>query len=357
MRVSIFVPSVGRIAGGPLVMYEHANHLARRGHEVHLAHMLIYSPSPRQPLIENVSWFDFEDGIIHHCRSYPDVPVSAAEIGFEPWGSDVMIGQTDLFPGRGLPSFFLQGRFATGGFEQLRTVDGPIACVSNHLVDVCLDQGVDPHRVFHVPNAVDHSIMRLGWGADRRGRSIAFQVHPFPMKGTPMALRAIGAAREKVPDLTAIAFGERPATPLPDWIEFVESPDQHALASEVFGRARAFLCTSEFEGFGLTSVEAMACGAALVTVDTKGSRDFAVDRRTALVSPVEDLESLVDNIVAVLTDDELHRDISEAGTTRVADLTWDRSGSLLEEMLLSYVANPVEYRLSSGPANEERPAW
>lgn len=330
-------------------MYQHANELARRGHEVHVGHMFIYSPSPRLPLIDNASWFDFDESIHHHCWSHPDYPASVTEVDFERWESEVMVGQPELLPNHGLPSFLLQGRFAAVGFERLRSIDGPIACVSEHLVDVCLDQGVAPHRVHHVPNAVDHSVMKPGMEPERRGRTVAFQVHPFPMKGTPMALEALRAVRRRVPDLRGIAFGEVPHAPLPDWISFVERPDHATLASEVFGRVRAFLCASEFEGFGLTSVESMACGAGLVTVDTMGSRDFASHGQTALVSAPDDLDSFVDNLVAILTDDDLHGAISDAGIKRAADFTWERSGSLMEEMLLAYLAEPDRYRLPAGP--------
>lgn len=46
----------------------------------------------------------------------------------------------------------------------------------------------------------------------------------------------------------------------------------------------------------------MACGCAVVTLDTGGSRDFARDGVTALVAEQGDLDGLAANLVAVLRD-------------------------------------------------------
>lgn len=346
MKVSIFVPSTGAVAGGVYVMYQYANLLARRGHEVHVGHMLIYSPSPRQPLDSNADWFDFDAGIHHHWWSHPDFPRSADEVSFGSWDSDVMIGQTDFFPGYGLPSFVLQGRFAAEGFERLRSIEGPIACVSKYMVEVCAEQGVAPHRTHYLPNAVHPAaaVERGGVGGEHRGLTVGFQYHPLSIKGTPRILEALRLARQRVSGLRAIGFGQAAPDDLPDWIDFVRSPDQARLAEEVYRRARVFVCASDFEAFGLTSLEAMACGSALVTTDTMGSRDFAFHGETAMVSEVGDDEMLARNLVDVLTDDQLHRSLTTNGRAKAVMFNWDRTGDALERMLLEYLEAPDRYR-------------
>jgi glycosyltransferase involved in cell wall biosynthesis len=67
------------------------------------------------------------------------------------------------------------------------------------------------------------------------------------------------------------------------------------------------------EGFGLTGAEAIACGAALATTDTKGSRDYALHESTALVSPPRDPEALAHNVLRLLDDLDLRRRLVATG--------------------------------------------
>ena len=61
-----------------------------------------------------------------------------------------------------------------------------------------------------------------------------------------------------------------------------------------------YLCPSWDEGLGMPSMEAMACGSALVTYDNGGSRDYAHDGETALVAPRRDLPALVGALGRIL---------------------------------------------------------
>ena len=81
----------------------------------------------------------------------------------------------------------------------------------------------------------------------------------------------------------------------------------------------------------------MACGAALVTTDTGGSRDFARHDESALVYEPGDVEGLANGVEKVLVDDELWSRLSAAGVEVAAEFSWERSESLLEATLLEQV--------------------
>ena len=86
---------------------------------------------------------------------------------------------------------------------------------------------------------------------------------------------------ERRPDVEIVGFGARsPDQPLPDWITYHQAPEQSTLVDDLYNGSRIFLCTSTVEGFGLPALEAMACGAALVTTDNGGADDYAVDAVT-----------------------------------------------------------------------------
>ena len=111
----------------------------------------------------------------------------------------------------------------------------------------------------------------------------------------------------------------------------------------MYNGSAIYLCSSLREGFGLTSIEAMSGGAALVTTDNGGSDDYAVPGRTALVSPSSDVDALVANMRSLLQDDPRRIEIATAGCEYVKQFTWDHSAGELESFLERYVADPAEF--------------
>ena len=115
------------------------------------------------------------------------------------------------------------------------------------------------------------------------------------------------------------------------------------LVEELYNAARIFLWTSEVEGFGLPPLEAMACGAALVTTDNGGSRDYAIPAETALVASYPDTDGLVAAVLRLLDDDAERIRLATAGNALARTFTWERSGEKLEAFLEEYLANPTAH--------------
>jgi glycosyltransferase involved in cell wall biosynthesis len=67
---------------------------------------------------------------------------------------------------------------------------------------------------------------------------------------------------------------------------------------EAYHRARVAVCPSRFEGFGLTPIEALACGTPVVASDIPPHREFCRD--SAVYFPPDDEEALVAAITVAL---------------------------------------------------------
>jgi glycosyltransferase involved in cell wall biosynthesis len=109
----------------------------------------------------------------------------------------------------------------------------------------------------------------------------------------------------------------------------------------VYGRAQVFLQPARREGFGLTPVEAMASGCALVTTDHGGSRDYAFEGRTARLVPFDDPVATADAIEALLDDAGQRDALAAAGRTVTEQFDWDRAAEILEGHLERYLADPA----------------
>lgn len=107
---------------------------------------------------------------------------------------------------------------------------------------------------------------------------------------------------------------------------------------DLMRRAWATVQPSPKEGWGITNIEAAACGTPTVASDSPGLRESVVHGRTGLLYPHGDIEKLADAL------DRLARDRAEverlgAGALAFAQgFTWDRAAELTEAHLAEVAA-------------------
>ena len=84
------------------------------------------------------------------------------------------------------------------------------------------------------------------------------------------------------------------------------------------------MCTSVKEGFGLPGLEAMACGCALVTTDFDGAKEYAVNNKNALVSPIKDVDAMYQNVIKLFEDENLRFKIAQGGLrAKLRNVLWN----------------------------------
>ena len=168
--------------------------------------------------------------------------------------------------------------------------------------------------------------------------------HDYAWKGVAEGMEVARRARTKVPSLHLVGFGVRPARPGVRYDEFHENPPQEALAA-LYSGVDIYLCPSWDEGLGMPSMEAMACGAALVTFDNGGSRDYARDGDTAFVAPRRDVDGLVDRLVIAAEDATRRERIAAAGSSFVRSaFSWDTAVSRMEALFERWRATSLPSR-------------
>jgi glycosyltransferase involved in cell wall biosynthesis len=338
--VTFACPSAPHPIGGVVALYEFANGLARRGHQVHLVHAPFFRN--RIDSLDDLGWFAFEPTIEHHLHGQAGEPFPPADICFGTTGD----------PDHGLPVVLVQGvEMLHLGVERegFRT-PGLKVCIARWLVDVGSRFGVPPERFEVVHMGIDQDRFRLTRPIEDRPPRVGILHSDHEAKGWDVGLAALEAVHEQFPDLEVLAFGtSEPRTPLPPWMSFTLAPDRDDLVHEIYNRCRVFVQSSWYEGYGFTAVEAMACGAALATTDNGGSRDYADPGVTALVSPPGDVAGLAGHIVSLLTDEALARRLAVAGRNLAAGLSWDKAAADLEACLERYLADPAPYLVPAGP--------
>ncbi len=149
--------------GAYLVMYEYANHLSRRGHDV-----TIVNHFPNEQAMDKQGvraglwrtmlpyWFDFDPKVrMVNCtvRSPADLP-----------DGDVLINGVFLFsggPGAGVNIALLQGlgfRVPDDDNRWIVRLEAGLVAVSRLIYDRALALGVNAGDIAWIPNAIDHNV-------------------------------------------------------------------------------------------------------------------------------------------------------------------------------------------------------
>jgi glycosyltransferase involved in cell wall biosynthesis len=354
MKITFLLPgpSFGPV-GGFKVVYEFANRLALRGHDVAVAHPV--KPSPRLDRRQRLAARYGQARTVLTGRLRPNwhamertvrmlAPVDASPHRLP--DADALIAtawQTapwvaDAPPAKGRKYYLLQ-HYETwrDGTEDVvaETWRLPLhkLVIAEWLEDIAHAMG-QAERTSRISIGVDVEDFGLDVPLDARdAATVGMLWHRESYKGTADGLAALEAARQHIAGLRCLAFGVMPRPEdLPAWIEYQQAPSRPALRA-LYNRCSAFLQPSRSEGWGLPAAEAMLCGCALVTTDNGGSREYALHDETALVVPVGSAADMARCLTSVMLDADLRRRLAEAGRRRVEGITWERAADRLEAVL------------------------
>lgn len=99
----------------------------------------------------------------------------------------------------------------------------------------------------------------------------------------------------------------------------ISSPEDLA---ELYNSHQIFLETSEFQGFGRTTLEAMACGCSCLITDQGGVSEYARNLENCLTSPADDAEAFAEKLLHLCADSPLRQRLADRAkqTARSFDL-------------------------------------
>ncbi|UCE45126.1 MAG: glycosyltransferase [Methanobacteriota archaeon] len=107
-----------------------------------------------------------------------------------------------------------------------------------------------------------------------------------------------------------------------DAIEFHESISQHDLV-RLYADADVVVLPSRDEGWGLSLMEAMACGLPIVASRVGGVPELVRDGQDGLLVESGDVVGLGHAIARLLSDPEMRRRMGSSGRKRVEGFSWD----------------------------------
>ncbi|HYC55610.1 MAG TPA: glycosyltransferase family 4 protein [Candidatus Binatia bacterium] len=230
----------------------------------------------------------------------------------------------EMFVGRPIERAVLQ--FLPPRFEQLLTVSDAAADDARrrgarHVTNVRM--GISEPELFHPPDDVALRVPGL----------IACVTDMRPRKGLADLLAAAELVFERTPALRLAIISKEECTirtRVP--FEFHLRPPRSQIA-DLFRRCSAYVSPTWSESFGLPPLEAMACGAPVITTQTLGAAEYASAGNNCLVVPPRQPPALAQAIECVLSDAQLARRLSQTGAATAQTFRWDECVSRFEEAL------------------------
>jgi glycosyltransferase involved in cell wall biosynthesis len=317
-KITFVLPESGQHPiGGFKVVYEYANGLAARGHMVTVVHSdaRVHTSLPPELWLRQIrsnqlassqkylptDWFHVSPDV-QMCWTHrldeahiPDGDVIVAT----GWRTAEQVARYSSQKGRKF--YFIQHQETWDGPANrvMATWRLPLhkIVIARWLEQIATDLG---ETSTYVPNGFDQSRFGLKKPIESRFHAqVAMMYHQFAWKGSGDGVAALQIVKKRCPELQARLFGVFPAPKLPNWIEYVRNPKQTEL-EDIYNQAAIFIAPSWTEGFSLTPVEAMLCGAGLVATDNGGHREYAIHQETALLSPIKNPEQLAENIIRLV---------------------------------------------------------
>ncbi len=205
--------------------------------------------------------------------------------------------------------------------------------ISESTRDDLVRRGVARERITVVHCGLNHERYVHDPGVPKTARpTLIFVGRLRRYKGVDWVLRTLPRVLDRVPDLRLQVVGDGPWQP-----ELVRQAAARGVAHAVefcgflpfaekvrrLQSAWALVQPSPKEGWGLTVVEAGACGTAVVAADSPGLRDSVRRDETGLLVPFGDDDALASALVRVLTDTAQRDLFAAAGVRWAARFRWE----------------------------------
>jgi glycosyltransferase involved in cell wall biosynthesis len=216
--------------------------------------------------------------------------------------------------------------------------DVPVQAVSNSTAQDLVSRGFRRDRIEVIENGVDLTFYSPDASVSRYPEPTALYLGRLKRyKRVDLIVRAVARLRDiGVPGRLIIA-GQGTARRqlealsrelrLEDRVEFAGFVSEER-KKELLRRAWVHVLASPKEGWGISNMEAAACGTATVASDSPGLRDSVRDGETGYLVPHGDSEALAAAIRRILEDTGLRDRLGGAARAFAERFSWDRSASL-----------------------------
>lgn len=203
--------------------------------------------------------------------------------------------------------------------------------------------GKGVRNVTIAPNAIDKQRYRVPEGLAKEPLLIVHIGRLKKYKRLDLLLEAVAEVRKRLPGTRLLVGGSgdyREALEararelgLGDGARFLGRVSEEEKVS-LYARAQVFVNSSLKEGWGLTTIEANACGTPVVATDVPGLRDSVRHGETGFLVPFGDVPAFASAIETILRDPVLASRLREQALAWAAGHDWEKAFEATRDALL-----------------------
>jgi glycosyltransferase involved in cell wall biosynthesis len=219
----------------------------------------------------------------------------------------------------------------------------PTEAVSESTAEDLIARGIRPDLITVIPNGVDLGFYHpdpaepkyeeptlLYLGRLKRYKRVDLNLRALArLRAQGVMARLIIAGQGDAAEGLARLRDELGLTNLVEMPGFVSEEEKR----RYFRRAWVHLLTSPKEGWGITNLEAAACGTPTIASDSPGLRDSVVDGVTGFLVPHGDLDALTAQLRRLIEDPELRSRLGVQARDFAEKFSWDLAADRTEAHL------------------------
>lgn len=228
----------------------------------------------------------------------------------------------------------------------------PVEAVSNSTRDDLVARGFDRSRIRVIENGVDLSFYTPDPAVLRfEEPTLLYLGRLKKYKRVDLIIRAVALLRDQGVSVRMVIAGKGDAAGeirslitelrLDDRVEmlgFVTEEEKR----DLFRRAWVHVLTSPKEGWGISNLEAAACGTGTVASDAPGLRDSVVHGETGFLVPHGNIPLLAEALARVAADSLLRDELGRAAHRFAQHYSWERAADETEKHLAEIVGTPQQ---------------
>ena len=313
-----------KVCGGSKIILEYANRLAKKGHKINI---VTYDEYP--------DWYELSDKI-----NFVKVPENEDIEKYIP-NSDVVVPTSwkcirkAIKANKGPVAFFEQGGSHLFEIDRLSEIKRKVVydrmqlppfiyTVSKYSAEKIEEIYGKSSSIIY--NALESKIF-YPREKEREEKEISITIvgsEDFKFKNVGEVLEVIRELKEKYQIKLNWITQTEPKINIEEGKNAIVNPEQKIIG-DVLRNTDIYICNSEYESFGLPTLEAMTCGATVITTDTGGMRDFVIDRENALVIKHHNKEDMKEKIEMLINDKNLMHNMAQKGIITASKFNWDNT--------------------------------
>jgi len=355
MKITFILPTIG-ISGGVKAVFEFANYLHIRGHNVSVVYPLIPMGSrgkcynfknliyeimvaiKRLTQGNRVEWFNLKANLIR-TPTLSEKFIPDADIVVATWWETAYYVNT-YRNNKGKKFYLVQHYEIWGGPKE--EVDKTYKLGLHNIVNSTWLKNILQNKlsakveslILHAPDLEDFYFENKN-----RNSNVIRILAPYrtqEWKGAEDGIKAFEIVKRKFTKTQFVMFGPYKGQDVPKYVEFHEKPSNEKLR-EIYNSCDIFVFPSRQEGFGMPPMEAMACRLACVITNVGAVPEYTIHGETAIVVPPKQPEKLAQGVLYLLQDDRRRQRIAGAGNDYIKQFNWNKSTDQLEKIFQKYI--------------------